>query len=207
MKAEKTVTENINLNIEEVTLLSEEEYIEYKDNIPLLNKCWWLRSHGCSQDHATAVNIFGLLSSFLSVNNEHVFVRPVLIISNLKSCNLYVGNKFKAANHTWTVISDTIALCDDDIGKQCFNLNTNEENSNNYETSSIKEYINEWAVKEGFIKKDIDYKRLLQIFQAYIENHFHDCYDVECIRKTLEQSATHKEIEQLGFGWLYPEEC
>ena len=206
MKAEKIVTENIYLNIEEVRLLSEEEYIKYKDDIPLLNEWWWLQPSGRNHYLATIVSYDGLLFG-RCVDVACAVVRPVLIISNLKSCNLSVGNKFKAANHTWTVISDTIALCDDSIGKQCFNSNRKEENSNNYETSDIKKYIDEWAEKESLVKKNMDYKRLLRIFQAYVENHLFDCYNPKYIRKILEQSATRKEIEQLGFGWLYPEEC
>ena len=206
MKAEKITTENIDLNIEEVTLLSEEEYVESKDNIPFWGERWWLRAPGNTQNNAVYVYTDGSLYGTY-VNNQNVVVRPALIISNLKYCHLSVGNQFKVANRTWTVISNTIALCDGSIGKQCFNLKIKEENSNNYETSDIKKYVDEWAAKESLIKKNIDCKRLLQIFQAYVENDYQASCNIGYIKETLEKVATHKEIEELGFGWLYPEEC
>lgn len=206
MKAEKIITENIDLKVEKTTLLSGGEYVKYKDVIPLWDEWWWLCSTGSRPTNASSVGPYGSID-YCGVCDSGVYVRPALIISNLKSYDLSVGDKFKAVSHTWTVISDNIALCDGNIGKHCFNSNPKKENSNDYETSDVKKYINEWAEKEGLIEKNMDYKRLLRIFQAYVENDYQASCNTRYIKEALEEVATHKEIEELGFGWIYPEEC
>lgn len=53
----------------------------------------------------------------------------------------------------------------------------------------------------------MEYKRLIQILQAYVENDYKASGDPDYIRETLGAVATKDEIVELGFGWLYPEEC
>lgn len=52
----------------------------------------------------------------------------------------------------------------------------------------------------------MDYKRLLQIFQTYVDNDYQASGDSAYVREALEETASRSEIEELGFGWLYPEE-
>lgn len=52
----------------------------------------------------------------------------------------------------------------------------------------------------------MDYKRLLQIFQTYVDNDYQASCDSAYVREALEEIASRSEIEELGFGWLYPEE-
>lgn len=50
-------------------------------------------------------------------------------------------------------------------------------------------------------------ERVIQILQEYVDNDYNASGDSEYIRNALEAVATKKEIVELGFGWIYPEEC
>lgn len=53
----------------------------------------------------------------------------------------------------------------------------------------------------------MEYKRLLRILHDYVDNDYQASYDPVYIRKLLEKVATKEEIVEIGYGWLYPEEC
>ena len=53
----------------------------------------------------------------------------------------------------------------------------------------------------------MEYKRLLTILQAYVENDYQASCNPDYIREALSEVASKEEIIELGFGWLYPEEC
>ena len=111
MKAEKRIItmEPVDIQIEEVTLLSEEEYDDCKKYIQLCEWWWWLRSPGYNQYYAARVSCVGPIYN-RDVDDDRGCVRPALRISNLESSNLTPGDKFELAGYTWTVISDEIAL-------------------------------------------------------------------------------------------------
>ena len=50
-------------------------------------------------------------------------------------------------------------------------------------------------------------KRLMEILHSYVDNDYRASGDTEYIRNALEEVASHDEIVELGFGWVYPEEC
>ena len=50
-------------------------------------------------------------------------------------------------------------------------------------------------------------ERLMEILLDYVENDFKASSETEYIRTALESVASKEEIVELGFGWLYPEEC
>ncbi len=134
-------TELQEIKIAGITLLSTEEYKAYKDNIPKVDFAWWLRSLYVDAHHdAGFVAIVGF-PGFATVDT-HIFARPALY---LESSNLQIGDKFKLARRTWTVISKEYALCDDDIGRCSFREDWRAEDANDYEASDIKMFIEIWA--------------------------------------------------------------
>ena len=70
MKVQKQVvtTEEQDIQIEEVTILSKEEYEAAKPNIQRINGRWWLRSPGNYQLDAAIVNYDGSLN-YSNVSN------------------------------------------------------------------------------------------------------------------------------------------
>lgn len=141
------------IDIEEVTLLSIEEYEESRENIPLLNEDWWLRSSGYGSnsavivDYCSCVNLSG---SIVDIN--YYVVRPVLRISNLESLNLREKDTFRLAGHDWTVISGELAICNDHIGNHIFREDWRSEDANDYKRSDVKKYLDTWARDTGLMK-------------------------------------------------------
>lgn len=155
IKAEIKVKKELEIQTKGITLLSSEEFDELESRIPPLNDtCWWLRSPGHSDDEAAFVDgVFGLVYG-LGHNVDLVFgVRPALI---LESSNLQIGDSFEFGNHTFTVISEKYALCDDSIGKHCFRKDWKAKDANNYETSDVKKYVEDWYEKALEIQKDAE---------------------------------------------------
>ncbi len=146
-------TENIDIDIEEITLLSKEEYKNNTDIIQPLNYQWWLRSSGPNQHYAVVVFLDGS-PRYDYVDCGYYFVRPALKVDR-KNYNLKIGNKIKLAGFTWTVLTEGIILCDSPIIRMCFRKNLCAENANIYEYSDVKKFLDKWA-EENMIKINRD---------------------------------------------------
>ena len=160
MKIEKLITikQESNMEITGATLLSSEEYNNYKNRIPHLDKNWWLRSPGYD-DALRAVCVFGDFG-FVFNRGDIVYgelgVRPALQI-NLSSSNLSVGDEFVIGEHKFTVISESYAISNSDIGYYPFRKDSKADNANNYEVSDVKKFVDEWyeeLIKEHEISKE-----------------------------------------------------
>ena len=157
MIIDKISTKKEDIVLTGITLLSEEEYLEYKDKITAVNKHWWLRSPG--RTDILAAYVFGE-DGFVDVNGDYAGfafgVRPALCIGDLKS--LQVGDKFELAKYSWTIISDKYALCDYVIGHSAFQKGKpNIGRFNDYETSDVKQYVESWAKENGIeFDKELD---------------------------------------------------
>ena len=145
-------TQKQDIQIEEVTLLSKEEYHAAKENIPpepRFHGWWWLRSPGRCPSYAASVG----RSGSLRVDNVSVCVRPALRIINLNSSKLCIGDKFEMVGFTWTVVleeeKDFLALCDTSVGETCFREDWDEDNANEYEASDVKKWLANWAGEHG----------------------------------------------------------
>lgn len=149
MKADKRIvtTEEIDVKVTGITLLSKEEYEANKDIIPQ-SKWWWLRSPGYARRDAANVDYDGSLN-FYYVINVSGCVRPALYIWDPQSSNLKRGDKFDLAGYTWTVLSDDLALCDDIVGSTCFREDWLADDANDYDKSDIKQWLHDWAEKNG----------------------------------------------------------
>lgn len=155
MIIDKISTQKEDIVLTGITLLSGKEYLEHKDKITAVNEHWWLRSPGYD-DHGAAfvygadgfVNDFGYVEGAFGV-------RPALCIGDLTP--LQVGDKFELAKHSWTIISDKYALCDNIIGRSAFQKDDNKKDPNDYETSDVKQYVESWAKENGIeFDKELD---------------------------------------------------
>ncbi|MCR5106097.1 MAG: hypothetical protein K6B68_16830 [Eubacterium sp.] len=130
------------------TLLSVKEAKNLDKEILKADENWWLRSP--SDRDRIAACVFGesgfVRSHGCSVRMEFG-VRPALKISNLESSGYKIGESVYFGGHSFTIISDTYALCDDMIGECAFRKDSKADNSNKYETSDIKRYVETWFEK------------------------------------------------------------
>ena len=134
-------------NIKSATLLSKEEaasFLTQKERE--YSGWWWLRSPS-SSSYAAGVRSDGLAyynyrryvyCTFMGV------VRPALII-NLESSDLKVGDIFEFGGKEFKILSPTIAwMHKDDIGRCTFRKDWEADNANDYETSDVKKFVDEW---------------------------------------------------------------
>ena len=150
MKAKKIIktTETIELEIAEITLLSKEEYEAAKEYIPAVNAWWWLRSPIANLSmSAGIVDYDGWVFNFLV--DDYNGARPALKIRNLESVNLEIKDQIQLAGYTWTVIADSIILCDQIVGTTTFREDWQSPDANVYEKSDIKAWLEDWAKEEG----------------------------------------------------------
>jgi len=143
-------TKEEDLEITGVTLLSKEEYWNYREWIPVAHACWWLRSPGSSQYYAANVDADGSLND-IHVTIDDASVRPVLTIRNLKSAYLHIGDEFILAGYTWTVIGEGLAIMNDTLENVVFRSDWDAPDANDYEASDVKKWLNNWAKENGIM--------------------------------------------------------
>ncbi len=151
----KEIEEKV-LDIREVTLLSTDEVKSAENNISGISASteggWWLRSPGYFVDVAAYVHYDGDVCDEGTPVNRNLGVRPALRIDNLASNDLQIGDKIEVADHTWTVVLDDMALCDDIVAHSPFNKRR--ESENNYASSDIKRFVGNWAREHDIEKYD-----------------------------------------------------
>ena len=137
-------------SIESATLLSCEEARKYEEMIPPVEEAWWLRSPGISDRYAACV-----YSGSLSHNpvRYQLGVRPALRISNPESLN--PSEKFKFGEQTFTYLGEGLALCDDIVGNCAFREDWEASDTNDYEASDVKAYVENWFEKTKQAERDL----------------------------------------------------
>ena len=104
---------SIGFKDDEIFLLSKEEYEKYKDVIPKVNCCWWLRSPGHYSDSAASVNYVGFVDYYGDcVDYDNDAVRPAAKIPNINISNLKIGDRFIMSNFPWIVIDTDLAIAE-----------------------------------------------------------------------------------------------
>lgn len=100
---------------------------------------WWLQSSGYRSDRALFVGTEGIAYTVIgsSVDDNEGSVRPALEISNLP--NLTIGETVEVFGLLAQYIGNDSALLCEPIGYHRF-----DEESNDYETSEIKSYLDGW---------------------------------------------------------------
>lgn len=147
MKVTRIITQELNLEITEATLLTIEEARKLPERLRRYDEWWWLKSPGRFSGQVTFVDDGGFVNSF----GDHAFVdnvvRPVLIISNFDSSNLQIGDTFEFGDENFEVISNGKAFCLGDIDYKEFREDLDAPDANDYEKSDIKKYIDKWFEK------------------------------------------------------------
>ena len=145
----RIVEETCDIKIDGITLLSQKEYEAAKKHIPALNHSWWLHSPGYNSKYAAYVLCnYGYVIRYGYDVAYSIAVRPALKLVGLKSANLQIGDNFRLFGHDWTVVSDTLALCNDSIGESPFREDYEAEDANNYEASDIKMFVEKWLARQ-----------------------------------------------------------
>lgn len=137
------------LGVYDINLLTKEEAWYLPKRLFKKTEPWWLSSKGYSYNEILTVFKDG---SQISDNASNIRgVRPVLRLREDKEDPYCEGQTIDLAGHTFTVINDHSALCDDLIGHSVFRNDCNASDANEYSNSDIKKFIDEWC-KENYIK-------------------------------------------------------
>ena len=136
------------LEITGATLLSVEEARQLDKEILKASSSWWLGSRGDYVRNAACVN--GDNGCVLGLGRDVGYrfgVRPALQIENLESSGSSIRDGITFGDHHFIIISDSYALCDDIIGECVFRKDWKAEDANDYETSDIKKYVDDWFTR------------------------------------------------------------
>ena len=147
MKVTKIITQELDLEITEATLLTIEEARKLPEWLRRYDEWWWLKSPGCNSNYVTFVDDDGFVNSFGDYAFVDNIVRPVLIISNFDSSNLQIGDTFEFGDEKFEVISNDKAFCLGDIDYMEFRKDPDAPDANDYEKSDVKKYIDVWFEK------------------------------------------------------------
>ena len=141
MTVDKIVTQKEQLEIVGATLLSLEEAETLPLRLRKHTNWWWLRSPGYYSYFVAFISGMGSINYHgTNVYYKDGAVRTALKIKNLNSSSLKIGDRFIFGNKTFEIISENRAFCLEDIGEQRFR----KDDTNDYEQSDIKKFIDEW---------------------------------------------------------------
>lgn len=156
MTIEKIIKQKIDINVQEVTLLSTKEYEMAKTHIKPIGNLWWLHSPK-DRDYVASIVVEdaasydpyypaedGYVSNVWSTaDDESVSVRPALRL-NTESHNLKIGDMLSFGGYYWTLISESLALCDTEFCRMGFRKDWDEPDAWFYALSDIKKYLDNW---------------------------------------------------------------
>lgn len=113
MKANKLITQELDIQIDGVTLLSVDEFILAKDKIAPLSDDWFLRSDKANRlAVAKGFHAGGEVANtveYVEYPFKRALVRPVL---NFSGCTeLGIGDRFVLSDYEWVVVLEGKALC------------------------------------------------------------------------------------------------
>lgn len=137
-------TVELELDISGATLLTIEEAEQLPKRLKVYKNWWWLRSRGNNSCLVTIIDYDGFIDfhgDYITSDND---VRPLLMISNLESSNLQIGDTFKFGGKKFEIISNDKAFCLDDIGTCSFKSDWETLDANDYEKSDVKQFIDKW---------------------------------------------------------------
>ena len=122
-----------------VSLLSVEEADNLPDSIRNIGCDYWLRTAGRDDDTAAFVDLNGYVYDGGDYINACEYgVRPVLSVDNIEP-----GKSFEGFGYSWTKMDNGKLLCDSVIAYKNF-----DSVSNNWETSAIKVWTENWLDKQ-----------------------------------------------------------
>ena len=123
-------------------LLSDSEAKAFPEEVRAYPHWWWLRSPGYYLLYTAGVGYSGRVCDIGdTVTHRNRAVRPALIL-NPKSSNLNNGNVIRVFDHNWYFQDNLALLMDEPLTKMAFN--EYESKGNDYETSDVKKYLDNW---------------------------------------------------------------
>lgn len=133
------------LDILGATLLTVEEAKQLPKRLREYYTWWWLKSPGYYSYYAAYVYANGFVYNYgTDVSDEYGSVRPALIISNLESSGLEIGDTFEFGKKRFEIISNDRAFCLTGEGPCAFRYDWKASDANDYEKSDIKKDVDEW---------------------------------------------------------------
>lgn len=139
-----------NEEIETIYLLSIQQAERLPGYILAIGDSWWLRSPGTFCGTAEVDENGNINYSGLRVDYNCLGVRPVLTVKDLDSLNFEIGETVKVLGLLAQYIGNNSVLLCKSIAKHKF-----DSKSSDYETSEIKQFIEEW-LKERKLKKKVE---------------------------------------------------
>lgn len=131
---------DIHKTVDEIFLLSVDEYRKYIDVIPQIENWWWLRTPGAYEKYVAMINRNGSITERGEyVNFCWMCVRPALTITDDDFVKLKVGERYAKYDFPWIKIDNTLAIAEVPIGFRRFDTE-----SNDYEKSEVRQYILNW---------------------------------------------------------------
>lgn len=147
---------NIDIHIDGIRLLTKKEYDFIKDKYEIKNvyknesyKQYWLQTpYPKSTNFVYTVwydrEAFNITAT---PTDDKIGVRPVLdysYTSNLIQDEIDIGDKIILFGYTWTILSYSSILCDEIVGITYFRKDASLDNSNIYEESDIRKWLENW---------------------------------------------------------------
>lgn len=143
-----------NEDVESIYLLSTDEADSLPKYILANGEYWWLRSLGRYPYYAAFVYDDGSVSRIgYSVDDDAICVRPALKSNNLESLNLEIGETVRVLGLMAQYIGDNSFLLCKSIATQRFDQKF-EDKLRLYETSQVKQFIEEWLEKKKTEEQD-----------------------------------------------------
>ena len=131
-------------DIKGITLLSIKEARKLPQWILADGSRWWLRSPGRDRHDAAGITSYGsILSLGRSIRDTGAYARPAIKIDVRPYLPLMVGETVLILGRLAQYIGNDMVLLCEPIGCHRF-----DENSNDYEKSEIKEFVEEWLKKK-----------------------------------------------------------
>lgn len=180
---------------ESLELLSIEEARELPESVIKYGASWWLRSHGKNPYNADFVHFRGEISDLGKyVQNSYIAVCPALKISNPKPSNLELYGKYLVNNESIGIYNEFIGIYIGDnkfLYKGRVIYHRFDSESNDYETSDIKQYLNIWLKELQSKSKDMkesltgiaDRMKLLEeLFEESAKTDFRDKFGEQTLQ-------------------------
>lgn len=126
------------MEIQNITLLTEEQYLDFRNNI-LGHRSYWIQGVETDDTADAGCVCHDGVVRCTSVRNESIDIAPALV------CDLggfLPGDKILFAGHTWTVLSDKLLFIDDSIGQGIFNKHDSDRNE--FFESHLKNVLDNW---------------------------------------------------------------
>lgn len=192
--------------LENITLLTPEEYTKYKSIIPKIEKPWWLQNNKEPSCNAQAVAKDGLVYHFNIM--EVLGIRPVAV-GNLPDA-FKPGDKIEAWDHSWTVLDYNLMICDSIVHEASFS-GTN----SNWDTSLVYKWLKYWHSKFPMSttiyhhpkKTELTPERATELVKNFINFEISDFSELDYALEELHEiGLTDDELKILGYEVFFEDE-